>query len=174
MENQTNKEFKELIQKIENFKHQLSGLNEKSTGFSIVNQHISKSITESEEATKKIIENITYALSLIEENRSFLNGHVYSMEIERLRENEESISNLLTEVLTLLEFQDILAQRLKKISQFLDEIEKDILKISLELGLEKKKDSKEAEKIRKKLEELEWKREVSQDDVDEILNEYGM
>jgi chemotaxis protein CheZ len=174
MERKIREEIRDLIEKIENFKKIFSELNEKSSGFSIVNQHINKSITESEEATKKIIENITYSLSLIEENLSFLNGHVYSMEIERIKENENQISANLTEALTLLEFQDILAQRLKKISSFLSEVEKDIVKIALELGLTQTKDSKEAEKIKKKLEELEWKKEVSQTDVDEILNEFGM
>ncbi len=174
MERKVKEDIKDLIEKIESYKTQFSQLNEKSSGFSIVNQHINKSIKESEEATKKIIENITYSLSLLEENKSYLNGHLYSMEIERVKQNESTISSNLTEALTLLEFQDILAQRLKKISSFLTEVEKDIMKIALELGLSETKDSKQAEKIRKKLEELEWKKEVSQKDVDEILNEFGM
>ncbi len=174
MKEDLKEEIKELIQKIEDFKSNFSDLNEKREGFSIVSKHINKSIQESEESTKKIIENITYALSLLEENKALLNGHIYSMEIQRLRENEETISSNLTETLTLLEFQDILAQRLKKISEFLSDVEKDILKLALELGI-KESDSKEkSEELRKKLEELEWKKEVNQDDVDEILNEFGI
>ncbi|NPA54347.1 MAG: hypothetical protein GXO21_06735 [Aquificae bacterium] len=167
-------DIKELLEKIENYKNQFLQLNEKSPGFSIVNKHIDKSIRESEEATKKIIENITYALSLLEENRSFLQGHVYSMEIERIKENENQISTNLTETLTLLEFQDILVQRLKKISAFLEEVEKDILKIANELDLPEGSNTSEAQKIKRKLEELEWRKEVTQTDVDELLNEYGM
>ena len=174
MEQNLKTEIKHLLEKIENFKSQISELNEKKAGFSVANEHLQKSIKESEEATQKIIENITYALSLLEENKSLLEKSIYNMEIQRLRENERDISSSLIESLTLLEFQDILAQRLKKISEFLTDIEKDILKIALELELPENASSEKAEKFRRKLEELKWKREVSQNDVDEIFEEFGI
>ncbi len=156
------------------YKSYLTDLILKKEGLSIINKHLEKSISESEEATKKIIENITYALSLLEENRSFLNGHIYSMEIERIRDNEISISSNLTEILILLEFQDILAQRLKKISQFLSELESELEGISSELDLDDSKLAEKTKELKKKLEALEWRREVNQQDVDEIFEEYGI
>jgi len=156
------------------YKSYLTDLILKKEGLSIINKHLEKSISESEEATKKIIENITYALSLLEENRSFLDGHIYSMEIQRIRDNEISVSSNLTEILTLLEFQDILAQRLKKISQFLSELESELEGISSELDLNDSKLAEKTKELKKKLEALEWKREVNQQDVDEIFEEYGI
>ena len=174
MDKKIREDIKEIIQKIEDYKSIFSSITEKKEGFSIVNKHINKSISESEEATKKLIENITYALSLIEENKDILNKSIYSMEIEKIKQNENSLSDILTESLTLLEFQDILAQRLKKISDFLNEVERDIINLANDLGLEESLNSEKAEEIRKKLEELEWKKEVNQTDVDEILKEHGM
>ena len=174
MDKKVKEEIKELIQKIEEYSSIFSNLTEKKDGFSIVNKHINKSINESEEATKKLIENITYALSLIEENKELLNKSIYSMEIEKVKQNEDILAETLTEALTLLEFQDILAQRLKKISDFLNEVEQDIVKLAMDLGLEDTLESEKAKEIKKKLEELEWKREVEQTDVDEILKEHGM
>ena len=174
MDKKVKEEIKELIQKIEEYSSIFSNLTEKKDGFSIINKHINKSITESEEATKKLIENITYALSVIEENKDLLNKSIYSMEIEKVKQNEDVLAETLTEALTLLEFQDILAQRLKKISDFLNEVEQDIVKLAIDLGLEDTLESEKAKEIKKKLEELEWKREVEQTDVDEILKEHGM
>ncbi len=149
----------------------LKVLNQKKPGFSIINRHLNVSIDESENVTKKLIENITYALSLIEENKSEIKN---ATEIKSFLEREEKISEILTESLTLLEFQDILAQRLKKISEFLLDIKNDIENITKEAGIDDGSASKITEEIKRKLEELEWKKEVKQDDVDEILKEYGM
>ncbi len=174
MDKKIKEDIREIIQKIEKYKSIFSSITEKKEGFSIVNKHIDKSISESEEATKKLIENITYALSLLEENKDILKKSIYSMEMEKVKQNENTLSEILTEALTLLEFQDILAQRLKKISEFLNDVEKDIVKLAVDLGLEDNPDSKKAKEIKKKLEELEWKKEVNQADVDDILKEYGM
>lgn len=62
------------------------------------------------------------------------------------------------ESLTLLEFQDIIAQRLKKVEDFLIKIDKII-------------DSKETKEY---LKDFAWDREITQDDVDEILKKHGV
>ena len=75
--------------------------------------------------------------------------------------------------LTLLEFQDIMAQRLLRIKGFLSDVEKSILRIVILAGIEEIENERK-EDLQKKLEELEWKKEVSQDEVDEIMKQFGM
>ena len=76
--------------------------------------------------------------------------------------------------LTLLEFQDIMAQRLLKVRDFLLDLEKSIVRVALVAGLEETEKEEEKEEIREKLEELEWKKEVSQSEVDEIMKQFGL
>jgi len=91
---------------------------------------------------------------------------------EKLSSKLSELLSRLTEALTLLEFQDILAQRLLKVKGFLTDVEKSILKIAILAGIEEKGEGQE--ELKKKMEELEWKKEVSQQDVDEIMKQFGL
>jgi len=90
-------------------------------------------------------------------------------------EISQQIYDILFNDLTKLEFQDILSQRLLKISNFLKDVEKEVLKILLLFGLNDSSTSDEKKReIREKLKEIEWKKEISQEDVDDILKEFGL
>ncbi|SMP15050.1 chemotaxis protein CheZ [Desulfurobacterium pacificum] len=172
METNLIKEIKELLGLVESFKQELSKIPAKE-GFKAVNQHIDTAISESEEAAKKIIDLIGNSLDSVQEVISEvekLNG----IEKEKVLKALNNILNNLTMALTLLEFQDILAQRLLKVKQFLSDIEKSIVKIALLAGIEETAQESEKQELKKKLEELEWKKEVSQDEVDEIMKQFGM
>ncbi|RUM90952.1 MAG: hypothetical protein DSZ26_01970 [Thermovibrio sp.] len=166
------KELQSLLSLIEDFKRDLSEISSKKEGLKAVNKHIDKSISESEEAVKKLIDMITKALDELNELKL-----VVEKLGDRDRETaEEKINNLisiLTNSLTLLEFQDILAQRLLKIKKFLSDLEKSILKMIITAGLEDEKHLSK-EKIQEKLEDLEWKKEVSQEEIDKIMKEFGL
>ncbi len=165
------KELQSLLSLVEDFKRDLSEISSKKEGLKAVNKHIDESISESEEAVKKLIDMISKALDELNELK---------LVVEKLGDRdreiaEEKINNLisiLTNSLTLLEFQDILAQRLLKIKKFLSDLEKSILKMIITAGLEDEKNLSK-EKTQEKLEELEWKKEVSQEEIDEIMKKFG-
>jgi len=172
METNLIKEIKELLGLVESFKQELSKIPAKE-GFEAVNQHIDTAISESEEAAKKIIDLIGASLDSVQE----VIAEVEKLEgegKEKILKALSAVLNNLTVALTLLEFQDILAQRLLKIKQFLSDIEKSIVKIALLAGIEESAQESEKQELRKKLEELEWKKEVSQNEVDEIMKQFGM
>jgi len=167
------KEIKELLTLIESFKDELSKVSSKREGFRAVNKHIDSAISESEEATKKLIEAIGDSMEKLQKAVQL----VEKMEGEEKEEVVSIINSVLTTLmnsLTLLEFQDIMAQRLLKVRDFLVDLEKSIMRIALVAGLEETEEGEEKEEIKKKLEELEWKKEVSQEDVDEIMKQFGL
>ncbi len=167
------KEIKELLTLIESFKDELSKVSSKREGFRAVNKHIDSAISESEEATKKLIEAIGDSMEKLQRAIQL----VEKMEGEGKEEVVSIINSVLTTLmnsLTLLEFQDIMAQRLLKVRDFLVDLEKSIVKVALVAGLEETEEEGEKEEIKKKLEELEWKKEVSQEDVDEIMKQFGL
>ncbi|WP_457634797.1 hypothetical protein [Persephonella sp.] len=163
-------EVKKLLGIIENYKKDIENLGTKREGLKSVNQHIELAIKESEEATKKLIDNILETTNILKNIMSQLSPE----ENSKFKEDLEKVIKLLTESLTLLEFQDILSQRLLKISNFMTDLEKEILKILLLFGISEETSDKKREELKEKLEELEWKKEVSQEDVDDILKQFGM
>ncbi len=172
MEKNLLEELTELLNLIKSFKKEVSNISAKKEGFNHATGHIDAAISESEEATKKLIDLIG---TVLEELNALL-GLASKVDNEELKVNIESrvknISSLLTSALTLLEFQDILAQRLLKVKGFLSDLEKSLLKVVLSLGIEEK--AGDQDELKKKMEELEWKKEVSQEDVDEIMKQFGL
>jgi len=172
MEKSLLKELKELLSLIESFKNEISSISEKKKGFNLASSHLQSAISESEEAAKRLIESIGKTLEELGELLP-LTEKVEDAELkEKLKSSIQRIIERLTNDLTLLEFQDILAQRLLKVKDFLTDLEKSLLKITLLAGIEEHPADKE--EIRKKMEELEWKKEVSQEDVDEIMKQFGL
>ena len=112
----------------------------KNEDFKIAYNHLEKSIKESEEATKKIIENINNSLKIAKS--------LGNQNLKRYLENS----------LVLLEFQDIIAQRVKKVEDFLKKVDKIV-------------DTKD---LKENLKEFAWERETTQEDVDEILKRHGL
>ena len=165
-------ELKELLQLIESFKSEISKVSAQKDGFKAVNHHIETAINESEEATKKLIDLIGDSLEKLQESLE-LTQKLTGEEAQKLQSLISATLNNLMSALTLLEFQDILAQRLLKVKTFISDVEKSILKIALLAGLEEKP-QEEKDEIKKKIEELEWKKEVSQEDVDEIMKQFGL
>jgi len=163
-------EVKKLLDIIESYKSDVESLGSKREGLKSVNQHIELAIKESEEATKKLIDNIMVTTKILKN----LLEQISPTDQEKFRQDLEKAIKLLTESLTLLEFQDILSQRLLKISGFVTDLEKEILKILLLFGIKEEKSDEKREELKEKLEELEWKKEVSQKDVDDILKQFGM
>jgi len=160
------KELQNLLKIVESFKKELADVSTKKEGFKAVNEHLDTAISESEEAAKKIIDIIGSSL----EDLNKLSTMVKDSEALDI---VNSLIRNLTNALTLLEFQDIIAQRLIKVKGFLSDLEKSIVRIALLAGIEEVEGEKQ-EELQKKLEELEWKKEVSQKDVDEILKQFGM
>jgi len=167
MERTLLKELKGLLELIESFKDEISRISNKKEGFNLAAGHLESAITESEEAIKEVIDLVGSSLEDISHLKELLGGKP-SPEVESKLNN---LSSKLTKALTLLEFQDILAQRLLKVKSFLTDVEKSILKVALLAGIEEKPADGE---LRKKMEELEWKKEVSQEDVDEIMKQFGL
>ena len=166
-------ELKELLSLVESFKEELSKVSSKREGFKAVNKHIDTAISESEEATKKLIDVIGDSLEKLQKAVELVAGLEGDSREEVLKLLNTVLSNLMNS-LTLLEFQDIMAQRLLKVRDFLSDLEKSIVRVALVAGLEETVEEEEKEEIKKKLEELEWKKEVSQEDVDQIMKQFGL
>jgi len=167
-------EVKKLLEIIERYKHDVESLGTKREGLKSVNTHIELAIKESEESTKKLIDNIMEITSIIKDVMEKI-SHIEDKQLkDSITQELQNVISRLTESLTLLEFQDIVSQRLLKISSFITDLEKEILKILLLFGISEEKSESKKEELKEKLEELEWKKEVSQEDVDDILKQFGM
>ncbi|WP_457621889.1 protein phosphatase CheZ [Persephonella sp.] len=167
-------ELKRVLSIIEQYKKDIENLGSKKEGFKSVNKHIELAIQESEEATQKILDNIMDITALLNNSLQIV-LKIDDDEIKKsLEENIKVSVNKLTETLTLLEFQDIVSQRLQKISNFISDVEKEILKILILFGIGRETSEKKKEELKEKLEELEWKKDVSQEDVDDILKQFGL
>ena len=178
MENKTIlEEVKNLIMTIEKYKEEASELGVKKEGFDVVKNHLNLVVEESKSSVEKLINNINTVLSSLEkllELNKKLEGSADKEIVEMQREIIENSIRILTESITLMEFQDIISQRVNKVLEFLQDIEKKILKILLLLGISDEEFKEKREEFKKKLEELEWEKEVKQDDVDDILKEFGL
>ncbi|MFN3479058.1 MAG: protein phosphatase CheZ [Thermodesulfovibrionales bacterium] len=96
-----------------------------------------------------------------------------SSHIRNLKEPEESVNYLkgfknrleddLTEILTTQSFQDITGQTIKKVISLVGDIEEELVKLIATFGV-KVEDGKKVESISEK---------VSQEDVDDLLKEFG-
>ena len=151
-------EVKLLLDSIERFKAELFSFSEKRKGFLAASNHIDTAIEESEEAVKRVIDLVEKTIGILNETLSALgNGNISLAE----RNVSESV-NLLLLVVSQLEFQDIIAQRLLKVKGFLADIEKNVLRIADLVGVEETGGRENSE--------LEWKREISQNGVDEIID----
>jgi len=105
----------------------------KNKDFKIATNHLDLCINESEEAVKEIMEIIN-----------------------EIKKSKDFDQKKLDTIIEKLQFQDICAQRLKKVQNFLKEIDKNYKSNNTDL------------------EEFAWENEVIQDDVDDILKSYGL
>ncbi|NPA52957.1 MAG: hypothetical protein GXO22_08685 [Aquificae bacterium] len=172
-------EVRELMSIIENYKKELENLDVKKDGFQSVDRHIRLSIEESEKYTSEIINDINASLSVLKKvqdnNKALLKIYGNDPLIEENNQLVKNIYDTLVNDLTKLEFQDILSQRLLKVASFMKDLEREILKIILLFGLnDNTKSEEEKRELKEKLKEIEWKKEVSQEDVDDILKEFGL
>jgi len=177
MEKSLIEELKQLLSLIENYKEEAKELSIQKEGFNTVKKHLNLAIEESKSAVELLIENINTSLELINSSLNEIKNikeNNDNLNLEKIESNLEKVVSVLTDSLTSLEFQDILAQRLQKTLMFLSDVEKTILKILLMLGINEEEFKDKQEELKKKLEELEWKKELSQNDVDNILKEFGL
>lgn len=177
MEKPLMEELKKLLSLIENYKKEAKELGIQKEGFNTVKKHLNLAIEESKSAVELLIKNINISLELINSSLNEIKNlkeNNDNLSLEKLESDLERVVSILTDSLTSLEFQDILAQRLQKTLMFLSDIEKTILKILLMLGINEEEFKDKQEELKKKLEELEWKKDLSQDDVDDILKEFGL
>ncbi len=168
-------EIKSVITIIEDFKNEIETLNIQKEGFSKINSHIEKSIKESEEAAVNLLNAINLAMNNIKDVKEILNFEgLNNGNLNKINEKLDSSYDVLFESLPMLEFQDILSQRLQKISTFLSDLEKEIFRLILLFGITEEKSEEKRKEMEEKLKEIEWKKEVEQEDVDLILKEFGM
>ena len=170
-------ELKEILKLLEDYKNEAKELGVKKEGFSSINKHLNLAIEESKNAVDLLIKNINLSVETLQKTLELtkkLDGSTDKQIIKEIEDNISRVINLLTDSLTALEFQDILAQRLKKSIDFIQDVERTILKILLILGINEEEFKDKQNEFKEKLEQLEWKKEVTQDDVDEILKEFGL
>lgn len=94
--------------------------------------------------------------------------------LESIKERALNLSNMILQVITLMSFQDLASQQIKRVIEVLDDLKRTILKIivsSIEasgLSIEQK------EKIVGKATEMLTGDRIFQEDVDQLLEELGL
>ncbi len=175
-------ELKSLLNIVEQFHQELENLSLGKRGFKEAYSQLDKAIRESEEATKKLIDVVNKNLERMKKISQDMDEilshgackHVTKI-VKRDKKELNKMEKELTDSLALFSFQDISSQRILKVKNFLQDVEKGILRLMVAVGIEDESmpESKKKE-IERKLEDLEWKKEVTQEDVDELLKELGM
>lgn len=166
-------ETRSFLELIQTYHHELSTLRFEEKGIETVNDHLQKSIQESEEAAEKILTNINRTLERNEKLKAF-KSLLPPEQAAELGEHIDAIERCTVENLTLMEFQDILVQRLIKSSGLLEELKAKLLRLVLLLGIQESENAQEREKMEAKLNEIAWEKEVDQEDVDAILEQFGL
>ncbi len=175
MEKELRNEIKSVITIIEDFKKEIETLNLQKEGFSKINSHIEQSIKESEEAAENLLNAINLAMNNIKDVKEIINYEgTGDGNLNKINEKLDISYDVLFNSLSKLEFQDILSQRLQKISTFLSDLEKEIFRLILLFGITEEESEEKRKEMEEKLKEIEWKKEVNQEDVDLILKEFGM
>ncbi len=170
-------ETKSFLDLIQSYQQDLSTLRFGEKGIDTVNGHLQKSINESEEAAEKILDNIRCSLEYLEQTRALclkLHKDMPNPDVVELEGLLDGMYESILENLTLMEFQDILVQRLIKSSTLLGEIKGKLLKLILLLGINESGSEEERQQMEAKLHEIAWEKEVDQNDVDEILKQFGI
>jgi len=175
-------ELKTLVNILEQFHKELENLSLGKVGFKEAYSQLDTAIKESEESTRKLIDIINKSLkklkTISKDLDEVLDHGACKHVIKIIRKDKKDINKLesnLTQSLALFSFQDISSQRILKVKKFLQDLEKSIIRLMIAVGIEDGNLPEEKKReIEKKLEELEWKKEVNQEDVDEILKEMGL
>jgi chemotaxis protein CheZ len=94
--------------------------------------------------------------------------------LESIRERSKKLSELLLQVITLMSFQDLASQQIKKVIEALEGMKKTILKIVLSSIEASSLSSEQKEKIVGKATEMLTGDRIYQEDVDRLLEELGL
>jgi chemotaxis protein CheZ len=135
-----------------------------------------------EESRTQIKEFISDVQGEVKKNKGSINVDQFSEKIDRISKILDQDETRLMEINVALSFQDLVAQRVKKLVTILDDVQLKLLKLVVVFGLKEKeitdaksiKNSKE-ERGYEMLKQLEQTRDTSlqQNLVDDILGEFG-
>ncbi len=155
--------------------------------FSETSDQLDAIIRATEKATVEIMELVEKHLDLQSQSRETLDklqqAGVDKELVEKLLAANTEINDDLMQVMTILSFQDITGQRIRRIINALKTVEKTVFELYMSTGLKLKarqdtpdKDLDELEKeTKEKVSTLKGpKEDVSQSDIDDLLAELGM
>ncbi|GAB6183166.1 protein phosphatase CheZ [Thermodesulfovibrio hydrogeniphilus] len=121
-------------------------------------------IDKTEEAANKTMEIVEKYILKMDDLASHIRNIQGNEEaVKFLKEFKDSLEDDLTEILTTQSFQDLTGQVLKKVIALVGDLEVELVKLIATFGLK----IEEKEPIKKEVEK------VSQEDVDELLKEFG-
>lgn len=106
--------------------------------FSEASDQLREVVRTTEEAAMNIMAIVEKQQEKMLERREFFKGIIPRLsaeEVEKITELNSSLEHDLVEVLTALSFQDLAGQRIKKVSEALNAIEKSVLELYLSSGL---------------------------------------
>ncbi len=94
--------------------------------------------------------------------------------VDMKKRNDENL-NILLQLFSMMSFHDLAGQQLKLVISSLESIKENLINVIVaKVAEEKKLEDKEVEKLKGKVSELLTQDRVSQDDVDKLLEEYGL
>lgn len=135
-----------------------------------------------EESRTQIKEFISDLQGEVKKNKGSINVEQFSEKIDRISKNLDQDETRLMDINVALSFQDLVAQRVKKLVTILDDVQHKLLKLVVVFGLKEKEitDAKSNENSKDErgyemLKQLEQTRDTSlqQNLVDDILGEFG-
>ncbi len=125
------------------------------------------------------LENINENSKVIQEDVDFLlslnpTSKIKDKLIDIKEKNDKNLSILL-DLFSLMSFHDLAGQQLKLVISALENIKENLINVIVsKVAEERKLEEKEVEKLKGKVTELLTQDRVSQDDVDKLLEEYGL
>lgn len=155
--------------------------------FSEASDQLGAILTSTESATVQIMdivedfqENLAKTTTLVD---SFRSGGASKKAVEELAAMNAQANEKMTEIMTALSFQDLTGQRIKRVIQALQHIERIVFEVYMSTGLlekardqrpERDMDEMEAE-ARQRVSELKGPQAgASQNDVDDLLSQLGL
>lgn len=135
-----------------------------------------------EESRTQIKEFISDLQGEVKKNKGSINVEQFSENFDRISKNLDQDETRLMDINVALSFQDLVAQRVKKLVTILDDVQHKLLKLVVVFGLKEKEitDAKSNENSKDErgyemLKQLEQTRDTSlqQNLVDDILGEFG-
>jgi len=183
--NDLNDIIKQLLEEIKNLETKVEDIKAPIEETSDLLPSASASLQDVIEFTEKSTHQIMSLLDAIEANSKKIDEDISNLLklkptktingiLEEIKSLNQDNLNKLIEIYTAMSFQDITAQQIKKVIQAIEDTKRRLLQMVVSSIEASEKDETTKEKIIGKATEILTGDRINQDDVDELLKEFGL